>query len=641
LGGVEPDEGLGGESVGRGPKIAWSVCAVALSCGPAAARGSDPWVEVKSPHFTVDSNAGDREARRIAAQFEQMRAVFHTVYPSLRVDAGEPFVVIALRNEDSMKVLLPDYWVGNDRVHPVGVYFDRGDKDYAVLRTDVTGSADNPYHSLYHEYTHGVMRMNFGTLPTWLNEGLAEFFGSSILEGSEVQLGRASPLQLSLLQRSQLIPIDKLMNADSRSPYYNEQDRASIFYAESWAIVHYLMLDPDAIKQNYRNKYLKAWEETRDGAEAAEQTFGDLGRFQQKIATYVREPDFYYLRMKPDTHYSPNDFTARAMSPAEALAVQADFLEHTNHLPEAREMLSQALQLEPNLASAHACLGFAAYLKFDLDEAEKEFKQATQLNPQDFWSFFYLAEAVDRKSGYSAQSTPEIVAYLEKVVALNPDFAPAYAFLSVAYRQPDQPKEKALSAALKASQLKPAIFAYDVDIGDALIALNRDDDARAISAKLTKMASSAGDKYQAQTFANRLERHLEGAKNKQNSDAAAEPVSRGPDSSGPRDAPGPIATGDDKSGGAAGTGSVASEEGVIRDADCGSLPEVAIKFAILGDTLRLAAGDAAKIQYRVGGKDSSADAVPCAQWKGRKARISYKPGASQESNGEITAIDFP
>jgi hypothetical protein len=37
------------------------------------------WVEVRSPNFIVVSNAGEKEARKTAVHFEQIRAVFSTV----------------------------------------------------------------------------------------------------------------------------------------------------------------------------------------------------------------------------------------------------------------------------------------------------------------------------------------------------------------------------------------------------------------------------------------------------------------------------------------------------------------------------------------------------------------------------------
>src|ERR1700736_2986384 len=41
------------------------------------AFGNDPeWVEVRSPHFSVVTDAGEKRGRETAMRFEQMRAVF-------------------------------------------------------------------------------------------------------------------------------------------------------------------------------------------------------------------------------------------------------------------------------------------------------------------------------------------------------------------------------------------------------------------------------------------------------------------------------------------------------------------------------------------------------------------------------------
>jgi hypothetical protein len=55
---------------------------------------------VRSPHFVVASNAGEKEARRVADQFEQIRALFHTAFPNLRVDPAEPLLILAEREHD-------------------------------------------------------------------------------------------------------------------------------------------------------------------------------------------------------------------------------------------------------------------------------------------------------------------------------------------------------------------------------------------------------------------------------------------------------------------------------------------------------------------------------------------------------------
>jgi hypothetical protein len=196
------------------------------------------WVEVSSPHFSVISNAGAKEGGRVATQFEYIRAVFQTAFPDIRVDSGKPTIVFALKNEDSLKLFLPSYGLNNKEKRLAGIYHPGTSKNYALIRTDITGSAANPYHSLYHEYTHSLLRVNFRGLPLWLEEGLAEFYGNTAFDGKQVILGMADPNQLRILQRTSMIPIETLITADSGSPLYNAQEHSGTFYAESWAVVH-------------------------------------------------------------------------------------------------------------------------------------------------------------------------------------------------------------------------------------------------------------------------------------------------------------------------------------------------------------------------------------------------------------------
>src|SRR5271168_1320974 len=110
-------------------------CASLLSVfGPSPAVAKDTWIEVRSPHFTVISNAGDKQARRIADQFEQFREVFQNAFPKLSVDLGKPLVIFALKNEDSMKALLPGYYEVKGRIHPAGFYLPGEEVHFVAVR---------------------------------------------------------------------------------------------------------------------------------------------------------------------------------------------------------------------------------------------------------------------------------------------------------------------------------------------------------------------------------------------------------------------------------------------------------------------------------------------------------------------------
>lgn len=470
---------------------------------PTQAR-EDKWVEVTSPHFTVVSNSGEKDARRIAAQCEIVRAVFQQDFPNLRVDGGVPLTVIAVKDEDSLKVLLPDFWAEKDRMHPNGMYQTGVDEQFMTLRTDVRANGnDNPYTGVYQQYVYSVLRLNYSAMPLWLRTGIAMYYGNTIVDGDYTDVGRPTRAEIMTLQRSPLIPLTDLMAADQRSPVYNERDTAQTFFAESWVLVQYLTLDPQASKQDYVAKYMKAFQASDDGLEAARETFGDLNQLQSKVDAYARSMAFYTQR-RPAVAKQASDYTSREISPAEALTVEADFLEHTNHMSQAHDMLQQAAQMQPDLPALHDCLVFNDFVQHQNDTAQAEFEKAFKLNPQDYRALYYLAQTSARMSGYAPQSVAEVRQDLETAVQINPNFAPAWAFLSTVYLQNPTTRQQALDAALKAHQLMPAVVGYVVEAGNAMMALNRDADARALVKTINGMATTPQEKSMAEAYANRL-----------------------------------------------------------------------------------------------------------------------------------------
>lgn len=72
--------------------------------------GEKPWIEVESAHFRVLSNGSDRDARRVAHEFEQMRAVLADHFPNFRLESGAPVLILAARDENTAKKLAPQLW---------------------------------------------------------------------------------------------------------------------------------------------------------------------------------------------------------------------------------------------------------------------------------------------------------------------------------------------------------------------------------------------------------------------------------------------------------------------------------------------------------------------------------------------------
>jgi hypothetical protein len=202
------------------------------------------WIQVRSPHVTVVCNSNDKQARRIADQFERMQSVFHTLFPKIQINTLGPITVLAIKDEKDFRALEPAAYLAKGQIHLGGLFLRAPDKNYVLLRLDAEG--DHPYAVVYHEYTHLLMS-KAESIPLWFNEGLAEFYENTDIREKDVALGQFSPESLFVLRQNRLLPLATLFTVDYSSPYYHEENKGSIFYAESWALMHYLQV------KDYRN----------------------------------------------------------------------------------------------------------------------------------------------------------------------------------------------------------------------------------------------------------------------------------------------------------------------------------------------------------------------------------------------------
>ncbi len=602
-----------------GPCIILALLAM-LFASLSRAEHHETWVEVRSPHFTVLSNAGEHEGRLTAQQFEEIRAMFEQRYPTLRADWGKPTVIFALKNEDSLKLFLPGYGKDQNAMRLSGLYRLAYDRNYALVRTDVRGTGPFPYHALYHEYTHAHFRLNYRGLPLWLNEGIAEFYGNTVIEGKDVKIGGVDEAQLRLLRENPLIPVPTLVSIDSSSPLYNTRDHSGIFYTESWAIVHYFMLSADVSDKNILNKYLANLHDSDDPIEAANKSFGDLNALAEKLEAYAHQTKFGYERVPLVLKISDKDFTARNLPLAEGLLAQAGYLLRGSHLPEGLEVLHQVATIDPSTRGYHTELGYYHVQNGDYQKAMKEFELALAADPKDLSAHLYLATALYREFGYTEETTPEIRRHLETVVALNPDFAPAYAFLSVAYIQkPAQEDQRAFDAASRAVRLEPGNLSYYIDVGMVLLADGKFAEARKLADQAKKTAFTARDRMIVASFTKRV-------------DAKAKQLSSTPG--------GHAAESQTQStAGAHGSSPLepAQAEGKITELICGHLPEVVFTLTTSDSSLLLHIKDTTKIDI-IDGQKSGDSGSPCASWKDRHAQVEFTATPDSVTNGEIRVL---
>jgi tetratricopeptide (TPR) repeat protein len=353
-------------------------CGITLFCAPALRAKPETWVEVRSPHFIVISNAGEKEARQTAIRFEQIRTLFRQLLTGVQNAPSPTITIFAVKNEASLRELLPEYWA-KGHGHIAGIFFDHFYQFYAAVQLDAPG--DNPYATIYHEYYHSLTVPYFPGLPLWLAEGMAEFFGNTQIEDKKAYSGQPDPGLIQMFQQGRWIPLSTLVSVDYASPYYNEQNKMSEFYAESWALVHYLMMDDNGSHRPMLSAYLDALDHGATSQEAASKAFGDLRRLEGVLQTYAQSDRFYQLVVPAPAKISDADLTVHQLSEAEIDAEKGGFEATRGKMQEAEGLLQDAIRLDPNLALAQQNLAETELFEGKLDDALAPASKAVALDP--------------------------------------------------------------------------------------------------------------------------------------------------------------------------------------------------------------------------------------------------------------------
>ena len=614
-------------------------------CLPALAKES--WVEVRSPNFTVISNSGDKEARRVADQFEQLRELFHSSFPQMRLDLGKPLIILAVKNEDSLKLLLPGFWEVKGHMHPAGLYAPGEDRHFVALRTNVEG--DYPYEVVYHEYTHAIMNLNYQGLPLWLSEGLAELFGFSMFHDKDVEYGKVPASHLQALQENRLIPIDVLLTADHTSPYYNEQNRAGVFYAESWAIVHYLLMDPEARKRQLLSNFLKGWEASGDQVQAAQAAFGDLKRFSQAMEAYSRQKVFYVGKVTTPIHGDPKSYASRDLPAAELAANRALFYIHTRRPKEARASVEEALQADAKLPLAYEARGLLAYSQEDFPASEAAFSRAIELNSSSYFVYYFDAQARLRRGVPAPEDRAEVAASLEKAVAMNPQFAAAYAALASVYSMQPETQDKAIQAGVKAVKLEPGNLNYAINYGYVLLNAGKVEDAKILIPRIQQAAKTPQDKVGADMLAAALQSREN--YEKQQAEFAARAKREAEEEAAERKTPTATSGTATLGASASSPGSSASApskhanepeyavEGVIASAECNPDSSGKVILTVNHVGMRFVYTSLKELQV-VGGSKPDSEPPACSEWKGKRARFYFYRTKIKTYTGELDTIQF-
>jgi tetratricopeptide (TPR) repeat protein len=639
---------------------------------------SETWIQVQSPDFIVLTDANDKQGRRVAFQFEMIRAVFRQLFDIPGSAKDPPIIIIAVKNEDGLKPLLPEYWTRKGSMHPAGMYLGGPEKNYVALRLDMTMKAegDEPFEPVYHEYVHFLTRRMISQLPLWMVEGLAEFYGNTRIESDRVFVGAPSTSNLYVLRQTPPLPLSTLFAVNASSPYYHEENKASIFYAESWALTHYLITRDWREGTHHFADFATLLGQSIEPEEAARRTIGDPDRLQNELTRYIDRFSFTAARLNVPAKMDPRDFQVEPASEAESLATRADFMAHARHYQEAQEMLEEALKLDPKLAAAHESMGFIFSQQRKTDEAIKWYSQAVALNSQSYLANYYYAVTLF-KGMPDANSAAKAESSLRAAIKIAPEFAPAYSALSWLLASRNENLEEAHRMALIAVTLEPGNVRYRLNTVQVLEMMGRGDDAVRVAKTTASMAKTPEEQADAlaalanaqqyQDFQKKLKVQEEAFRKAQSEAAAVEashagqseqasPASQAVSGSGQASTNPPtlrhrdeVPPGNRPMLSPAPALSVRPPrpelltirkvaEGIIEEAKCSGASTLEITLDSTAGAVQLYSDNYLKIPYHALNFTPKGMLNPCTDIKGWHARITYRPAKGQEMQGEMVAV---
>jgi tetratricopeptide (TPR) repeat protein len=500
------------------PILRRTVVLLAICFSVTANADDQHWLRVSTDHFIVLTDAGQKKGHEIAARFEQIRFTFGQLLGRKKLVMAEPLEVIAIGNPATYAQLAPT--ATTDPSVAQGFFLWGEDRIYIVLNASVPDC----WRAVEHPLAHYFLNYNYPPTQSWFDEGFAEYFASLYFTPKKTELGSdpelvlpstvPAPLTVAVVQNASAglkslteilsspvwLNLTDLLEMKNRVVNGQEGTHHTLFYAQSWMLVHYL-LNKDKFSEMgtyfglVQSQHLPV-------PQAIQQAFGvSPAQLDQAVKDYFRslkplaatleevkrgnpppEPEPVNESLLPFGVDEVADSTTQVPIPeAQALVDEMEL-----RIPERRQQAVTQLEKlvdDPKTETlvAHRALAFAHVQKNETNDAFRELNEALRFQPNEPWSRFDLALAAyhSGENGARIQGLANTMESLHIVLTEYPDFAEAYNILGWARLQGGG-ANAALEAMRFAVNLNPRDEAYQLRLADAYMAAKKWDDATPI-----------------------------------------------------------------------------------------------------------------------------------------------------------------
>jgi tetratricopeptide (TPR) repeat protein len=443
------------------------------------------WTEVRTPHFVVVTDAGEKKGREVALRFEQVRSGFGTLLQRSTINIPVATEIVAFRNRAEL-----ERFSGPANSTLASGFFLRG-QDRQFVALDL--SSTDPYGPVLHDIALMLLEANYPRTELWFDEGFAQYLATAQISNKEISVGAAGERHGQVLNTSPWMPFTDVAKVTSEPKSDGKDGSRALFDAESWMLVHYIF---DQHKLPEAANYFDLVENHGiSPAEAVRRAFGvDAATFLKDVQNHYRSGRAVPYRIPTPESLQLDLFSVRTMTSIEAKAALADLHAYSPaHREEAVSEYEAILKIAPNYMPAHRGLGYIAMEKGDLINAAKYLKDGLAINAKDPGLLYYSALLLTKRPDPNNmhRSDPAMMeSYLVGATNLNADFAEAWNLLAYARRRQDK-IEPAIDAAANAVKLSPRNEEYQQALAQLYVDAHQWDNAQYVYTALS--SSKNGD----------------------------------------------------------------------------------------------------------------------------------------------------
>jgi tetratricopeptide (TPR) repeat protein len=413
-------------------RVGRAIPALALGVSFALGQSAPPktsrdWKRLRSANFAAVGNASESVLREAVTRLEGFRLTLLGQFPRLQLDSAVPTLMVVFKDDTSFSRFKPRDDRGRRLEGVAGYFLALPDVNYIALGTAYDG--EMTFELVFHEYTHYLLYRNVRRLPTWLSEGLAEFYSTIELDLSQGRTIVGRPPDQRVWTISQLTPLrlDQMLSNEGTAKIFENPVQVAMFYAQSWAFVHYVNHGQEGKRRGQLGAYLQGLDAGRSVPDAFAAAFGaGFDPVQKELEAYMRKRVFPAVVIK----HAPGALAVREpvepMLEADALQMQGDLLARLGVDDEAERWLGRALEQDRTHVPSRVSMGIVRAQQDRTKDAIDLLQAVVEADPKNYPANFHLAAAFSK-----AKKHEEAARVFDRTVALNVKAEQAWFGLSV------------------------------------------------------------------------------------------------------------------------------------------------------------------------------------------------------------------